>query len=78
MRVLYFDCFSGISGDMAVASLIDLGVPKDYLCEEIKKLKIDEEYKIEIKRVKKAGIEATDFNVILTEHRHIERNLFLT
>lgn len=76
MRTLYFDCFSGISGDMAVASLLDLGVPKDYLIEELKKLNIDEEYKIEIKRVKKAGLDATDFNVILTEHRHHERNLF--
>lgn len=76
MRTLYFDCFSGISGDMAVAALIDLGVPKEYIIEELKKLNIDEEYRIEIKRVKKAGIDATDFDVILTEHRHHARNLF--
>ncbi|MCX7694177.1 MAG: nickel pincer cofactor biosynthesis protein LarC [Caloramator sp.] len=76
MRILYFDCFSGISGDMAVASLIDLGVSKEYLLNELKKLNIDEEYKIEIKRVKKAGIDATRFDVILTEHRHHSRNLF--
>lgn len=76
MRTLYFDCFSGISGDMSVAALIDLGVPKEYLIEELKKLNIDEEYRIEIKRVKKAGIDATDFDVHLTEHRHHARNLF--
>ncbi|MCX7950454.1 MAG: LarC family nickel insertion protein, partial [Clostridiales bacterium] len=76
MRTLYFDCFSGISGDMSVAALIDLGVPKEYIIEELKKLNIDEEYRIEIKRVKKAGIDATDFDVILTEHRHHARNLF--
>jgi len=76
MRMLYFDCFSGISGDMAVAALIDLGVPKEYIIEELKKLNIDEEYRIEIKRVKKAGLDATDFDVYLTEHRHHARNLF--
>ncbi|MBZ4664543.1 MAG: larC [Caloramator sp.] len=76
LRILYFDCFSGISGDMAVASLLDLGVSKEYLLNELKKLNIDEEYKIEIKRVKKAGIDATYFDVLLTEHRHHARNLF--
>ncbi len=76
LRILYFDCFSGISGDMAVASLLDLGVSKEYLLNELKKLNIDEEYKIDIKRVKKAGIDSTYFDVILTEHRHHARNLF--
>ncbi|MCX7903415.1 MAG: nickel pincer cofactor biosynthesis protein LarC [Caloramator sp.] len=75
--ILYFDCFSGISGDMAVGALLDIGVPKDYLIENLKSLNIDEEYEIEIKKSNKNGIEGTDFYVFLKEeniHRH-ERNL---
>ena len=38
MKILYYDCFCGISGDMNLAALLDLGVPKAYLLEEIAKL----------------------------------------
>ena len=38
MRILYYDCFSGISGDMNLGALVDLGVPGDYLLKELKKL----------------------------------------
>lgn len=40
MTILYYDCFSGISGDMNLAALIDLGVPVDYLRQELKKLPV--------------------------------------
>lgn len=75
--ILYFDCFSGISGDMAVGALLDLGVPKDYLIENLKSLNIDEEYQIEIRKSNKNGIEGTDFYVFLKEENihHHERNL---
>lgn len=75
--ILYFDCFSGISGDMAVGALLDIGVPKDYLIENLKSLNIDEEYEIEIKKSNKNGIEGTDFYVFLKEENihHHERNL---
>jgi pyridinium-3,5-bisthiocarboxylic acid mononucleotide nickel chelatase len=66
MRVLYFDCFSGISGDMTVGALLDLGVPQDYLIANLNKLGISDEYELEIKRGVKCGIEGTDFNVHLT------------
>jgi uncharacterized protein (TIGR00299 family) protein len=70
MKILYFDCFSGISGDMTVGALLDLGVPKEYLIDNLKKLGIDNEYKIHIKKSIKNGIEGTDFDVELIEHAH--------
>lgn len=68
--VLYFDCFSGISGDMTVGALIDIGVPEEYLIEELKMLGIDDEYELIISKQVKNGIQGTDFDVILKEHHH--------
>lgn len=70
MRIIYFDCFSGISGDMSVAALLDLGVPQDYLITNLNKLGISDEYEIIIRKDIKCGIEGTDFNVILKEFEH--------
>jgi len=39
-KALYFDCFSGISGDMTLGACVDAGVPLEYLKKEIKKLKL--------------------------------------
>ncbi|KRQ87642.1 hypothetical protein ABG79_00443 [Caloramator mitchellensis] len=76
--ILYFDCFSGISGDMAVGALLDVGVPKEYLIENLKKLDLDDEYDIEIKKSIKNGIEGTDFYVHIKEEHihHHGRNYF--
>ena len=38
MTVAYFDCFSGVCGDMILGALIDLGVEKDFFIREIEKL----------------------------------------
>lgn len=65
-RKLYMECYSGISGDMTVAALLDLGVDGDYLKEELSRLGLDG-YEIRISRTKKNQIAATDFDVILTE-----------
>ncbi len=75
MRTLYLDCFSGISGDMSIGALVDLGADPRLLEREIKKLAIDSEYKLECNKVVKKGVSATKFDVILTEqeghhHRH--------
>lgn len=73
MKILYFDCFSGISGDMAVGALLDCGVPEDYLLSELKKLGIEDEYEIEIKKGIKCGIQGTDFNVHI-KNCHMEHH----
>ncbi|KAB7709183.1 nickel pincer cofactor biosynthesis protein LarC [Bacillus aerolatus] len=73
MKTLYFDCFSGISGDMVIGALIDAGADPSFMEEELKKLIIEEEYKLQWKKVIKNGITGTKFDVILTEqnsHHH--------
>lgn len=76
-KILYIECLSGISGDMTVGALLDLGVDADYLRQSLKKLPI-EGYTIEAKKKTKEGISGTDFNVILEDHDaqgHVHRNL---
>lgn len=79
MKTLYFDCFSGISGDMTVGALLDIGVPEEYLLKNLDRLGINDEYSINIKKSIKNGIQGTDFDVLLIEkHKdnHHGRNLF--
>ncbi|RAK11865.1 hypothetical protein C8C77_101179 [Halanaerobium saccharolyticum] len=68
-NILYFDLLSGISGDMTIASLLDLGVDQDRFLEELKKLNLAG-YEIEISTVQKNGITATDFKVVLEDETH--------
>ncbi|MFA9397249.1 MAG: nickel pincer cofactor biosynthesis protein LarC [Clostridiaceae bacterium] len=70
--ILYYDCFSGISGDMNLGALLDLGVDKYYLLENLKKLDIDG-YSIDIKKDDKQGILATNVSVNCIEE-HVHRN----
>ncbi|MBS4224337.1 nickel pincer cofactor biosynthesis protein LarC [Lederbergia citrea] len=68
MRVLYIDCFSGISGDMMVGALIDAGATPERIEQELKKLNVSG-YTIEWKKVMKEGISSTKFDVILTRDK---------
>jgi len=69
-KILYFDCISGISGDMTIGALLDLGIDKNFLIKELKKLDITG-YDISIKKGQKNSITGTDFKVILeNNHRH--------
>ena len=65
-RILYLECRSGISGDMIVAALLDLGADEKKLREALASLPLDG-YAIQISRVKKSGLDACDFAVILDE-----------
>ena len=69
MRILYYDCFSGISGDMNLGALIDLGVPFEYIKEELNKLNISNEFEIKAEKQIKNGIEGTKFDVILKKDK---------
>ncbi|GFZ77236.1 hypothetical protein GCM10008018_23490 [Paenibacillus marchantiophytorum] len=75
MRILYLDCFSGISGDMTLGALVDAGADRVYIEEELTKIKL-EPYHLEWKRVVKRGISALKLDVILDpshppkQHRH--------
>lgn len=67
MKQLYLECNSGISGDMVVAALLDLGADEKKLREALATLPV-EGFEIEIKRTKKSGLDACDFQVILQEN----------
>lgn len=62
MKAIYFDCFSGISGDMALGALIHAGVPKQFLLEQLRKVP-GISFELEVARVKRSGIAATDVSV---------------
>ncbi len=71
MRVLYYDCFSGISGDMNLGALLDLGVDEAYLKQELSKLSLDHAFRLEIQKASKKGISGTKVNVKLTPSWHV-------
>ena len=63
-RVIYFDCFSGISGDMILGSLVDLGVDIKLIRKELKKINL-KGYKLTSHQVKRNGIMGTKVNVVI-------------
>lgn len=68
MKILYYDCFAGISGDMNLASLIDAGVDPVALETELRKLNLDG-WSLKISKASKNGIFGTRLDVIC-EHEH--------
>lgn len=69
VRTLYFECYSGISGDMSTAALLDLGADRDVLDRALSSLNVNG-FRTEIGRVSKSGLDCCDFSVILDEDNH--------
>ena len=69
-KILYLECNSGISGDMTVGALLDLGADRDVLIKALDSLGVDG-YRLHFGRTKKCGLDAYDFDVLLEEeHEH--------
>ncbi len=77
MKTLYLECFSGMSGNMFLAALLELGVEFDYLKQELSKLHLDDEFELVLSKMDKNGIAASYIDVVLKkecghshEHEH--------
>ena len=74
-NTLYLECNSGISGDMTVAALLDLGASEEVLMRALDSIPADG-FSVEVTRVKKAGIDCCDFAVLLdAEHENHDHDM---
>ncbi|NQV17554.1 MAG: nickel pincer cofactor biosynthesis protein LarC [Armatimonadetes bacterium] len=74
MKIAYFDCFAGISGDMILGALLDAGLDLNLFIKEIQKLNIGN-IRISTEKVTRNGISGTKVHISTTdkaEHRHLE------
>jgi uncharacterized protein (TIGR00299 family) protein len=69
MKILYYDCFAGISGDMNLGAMLDLGVDRKYLLKELGKLSVGS-YQLKISRDKRRGITGTKVDVVVSSERN--------
>ena len=67
MKILYYDCFAGISGDMNLGAMIDLGVDAEYLKKELAQLPVHG-YELKVERDIRKGISGTQVQVVIDEH----------
>ncbi len=75
-RVLVYDCLCGMSGDIHIGAMLDLGVPLPLLQQQLSTLAVADEFELQVKRDKKLGISGTKATVVLREgikrpHRHL-------
>jgi len=76
VKALLYDCPSGISGDMNLAALVDLGVPREHVLSELARLRLDEEFTLTFAKAEKQGITGTRATVTLSarggpaDHHH--------
>ena len=75
MKIAYFDCFSGISGDMILGALLDVGLDFKFLDKQLNKLKL-KGYNLNARKLVKNGISATKFDIKVNDiHHNYERDL---
>jgi uncharacterized protein (TIGR00299 family) protein len=74
MKIISYDCFSGISGDMNLGAMIDLGVDKTYLIGELNKLNL-KGWELIVQKDQRHGITGTKVTVKQTRHEHAHRHL---
>jgi uncharacterized protein (TIGR00299 family) protein len=74
MRTLYFDCFAGVSGDMIIGALIDLGVDSERLRQQLASLQLSG-YQVDANKVTRASIAATKFDVRVEPGQRTERRI---
>jgi uncharacterized protein (TIGR00299 family) protein len=73
MRIAYFDCIAGASGDMILGALVDAGLPVETLRKQLAPLGLESEFELQAQKVSKNGFGATKVDVILHEeksHQH--------
>jgi len=74
MKIICYDCFSGISGDMNLGAMIDLGIDKTYLINELNKLNL-KGWELIVQKDQRHGINGTKVTVKQTRHEHVHRHL---
>lgn len=67
-RVLYFDAFNGVAGDMVVGALLDLGLPLAHLQEQLDLLDLEASYRLRSAPADRQGLQGVDFGVVLQDH----------
>lgn len=73
--LLYLECTSGISGDMAAAALLDLGASEEAVRAALDSLEV-EGFAMEVTRTRKSGLDVCDFNVVLDEaHENYDHDM---
>ncbi len=69
MKIAYFDCFSGISGDMVLGALVDAGCALEHIEGELRRLPLGG-WSISAEKVARGGLTATQVKVASSEHHH--------
>src|SRR5512145_390944 len=70
MKIAYADCFSGISGDMFLAALLDAGLPLEVLQDAIEKLDLPEKVELHLTETHKGALRAANLDVIVPHSHH--------
>jgi uncharacterized protein (TIGR00299 family) protein len=69
-KIVYLQCPTGVSGDMCLGALVSLGVPVEYLREQLNGLGLGQEYRLRAELVHRQGQQATKVHVDLVSHHH--------